>query len=178
MWDPGGRVSMIKAAFSRKDAITNAMIDLAMQPVRDPKVAPERLFEFSLRLDAVLDISTPDKLAAYGLTMPGIASFHDIERGLERMPFASAALRERLRVLAGAARTFRVREDEGTLIEKVTALACAMTFDGMLVPSPWHEGRDLLIFYDGWPDRVIMAHDTIEDVRDHGAVDMLPTGPS
>jgi hypothetical protein len=175
MWDPGKRVSMIKVAFSRDDAITNAVIDLAMDSPSDTSRAPPRLFEFMVRLDAVLDLSTTGKLAKYGLTMPMIASFHDIEGGLQRMPFANSVLRDRLKMLAGSAREFHGSLENGTRIEKVMALACALTFDGVLVSSSWHGGKDLLVFYSGWPGRVLIAHDTIEDVRDHGIVDLQTT---
>ena len=63
MWDPGNRVSMIKVALSKEDAITNASVDLAVEKNSDSKRVPQKLFEFTVRLDAVLDISTAAKLA-------------------------------------------------------------------------------------------------------------------
>ena len=108
--------------------------------------------------------------------MPMLASFYDIDNILQRVPTANVVLREKLKSLAASNDAFRNAAENGTRIEKVTALACAMTFDGMLVPSPWHAGKDLLVFYDGWPGRVLIAHDTIEDVRDHGVVNFPTAG--
>lgn len=171
MWCPGGGLNMIVVSLTRKGALAEAHFDRLMSPPRKSVETPLRLFEFNIRLDAVLDLSAPKKLAKFGLTMPTLERFYDIHDGVRRLEVEDVIMRQTLIKIDGAIRKVDRVTEQFTRADKVTNVASCVGFEGMLVPSLRHDGLNLVVFYhSSLCDRQIIAHDTIRDIVDLGPV--------